>query len=146
MLLKFIKNYFEGREQRVVIGGHESGSRSLVCQLRSSPRIHIRPLLFILFINDMDKLSQSVQGHRLHCTKIWRKIVSYMDHIILQIDISALLEWSRVNKMIFHPDKCKIIKATLQMEKCMVKFPYYLEDKCLDYASVEKDLGVKLVP
>ena len=69
-----------------------------------------------------------------------------MDHIILQRDISALLEWSRINKMTFHPDKCKVVKVTLQVERYMDKFPYFLGEKCLDYADVEKDLGVKLVP
>jgi hypothetical protein len=69
-----------------------------------------------------------------------------MDHLILQRDINALLEWSRANKMVFHPNKCHVVKVTLQVEKYMDKFPYYLGDMCLDYENVEKDLGVKLVP
>jgi ribonucleases P/MRP protein subunit RPP40 len=145
-LLKFIKNYLEGRKQRVVIGGLESGLRTVNSGVPQGSILG--PLLFVLFINDMHKSVSPGTNIALYAddTKIWRKIVSYMDHIILQRDISALLEWSRINKMTFHPDKCKVVKVTLQVERYMDKFPYFLGEKCLDYADVEKDLGVKLVP
>ena len=119
-LLKFIMNYLEGRKQRVVIGGHESGLRSVNSGVPQGSILG--PLLFVLFINDMHKSVSPGTQIALYAddTKIWRRIVSYMDHIILQRDITALLEWSRVNKMTFHPDKCKVIKVTLQVEKYII--------------------------
>ena len=145
-LLKFIKNYLEYRKQRVVIGGHESGLRTVNSGVPQGSILG--PLLFVLFINDMHKSVSPGTNITLYAddTKIWRKIVSYMDHLILQRDISALLEWSRVNKMTFHPDKCKVVKVTLQVEKYMDLFPYYLGDKSLEYVCIEKDLGVRVTP
>lgn len=106
------------------------------------------PLLFVLFINDMHNCISPGTNIALYAddTKIWRKIESYSDHIVLQNDINALLEWSKVNKMNFHPDKCKVVKVTLQREKYMDNFPYRLGVKCLEYVSIEKDLGVHVTP
>ena len=42
-------------------------------------------------------------------TKIWREINNWQDHEMLQSDINALLQWSIVNKMKFHPQKCKVV-------------------------------------
>ena len=78
-------------------------------------------------------------------TKIWRKIESPEDHDILQNDINALLRWSIINKMNFHPDKCHVVKVTLKRDKSS-DFIYRLGISDLEYVSVEKDLGVRVVP
>ena len=106
------------------------------------------PLLFVLFINDLHKSVSTGTNIALYAddTKIWRQIESYSDHLILQNDINALLEWSNFNKMRFHPDKCMVVKVTLQKEKFMDKFPYQLGTKTLEYVAVEKDLGVRITP
>ena len=62
----------------------------------------------------------SVQEPILRCilmTQIWRETVSYSDHLRFQCDINALLEWSNVNKIKFHPGKCKVMKVTLKLKK-----------------------------
>ena len=45
--------------------------------------------------------------------KIWRVIESQNDKECLQRDIGALYDWATKNKMHFHPDKCKVIRLTL---------------------------------
>ena len=44
-------------------------------------------------------------------TKIWRLIESEVDHTILQNDINYLNEWATLNKMRFHPLKCKVLSV-----------------------------------
>ena len=45
-------------------------------------------------------------------TKIWREIIGWDDHVALQNDIDHLLEWANLNKMNFHPQKCKVLSVT----------------------------------
>ena len=145
VMLKFIVNYLQGRKQRVVIGGHQSELRSVNSGVPQGSIIG--PLLFVLFINDMHKCVSPGTNIALYAddTKIWRKIESPEDHVILQNDINALLRWSVLNKMNFHPDKCHVVKVTLKRDKC-VDFTYRLGITDLEYVSVEKDLGVRVTP
>ena len=145
VMLKFIVNYLQGRKQRVVIGGHQSELRSVNAGVPQGSIIG--PLLFVLFINDMHKCVSPGTNIALYAddTKIWRKIESPEDHVILQNDINALLRWSVLNKMNFHPDKCHVVKVTLKRDKC-VDFTYRLGITDLEYVSVEKDLGVRVTP
>ena len=69
------------------------------------------------------------------------------DHHILQSDINALNEWASLNKMKFHPEKCKILSVNnfyrnLFQELPFYFFPYQLPNTILDYTPEGKDLGV----
>ena len=82
-------------------------------------------------------------------TKIWRKIVTWNDHIIIQNDIDALYEWSVKNKMKFHPQKCKALSVARSFRNHNIweLFPFHiyyynLNGTDLDYVDSENDLGV----
>ena len=82
-------------------------------------------------------------------TKIWRKIETWNDQLILQSDINALYEWSVKNKMKFHPQKCKVLSVTRNSRKDNLwdLFPFHifyynLNGNELDYVDSENDLGV----
>ena len=45
-------------------------------------------------------------------TKMWRSIRDEEDIVQLQGDINNLHIWSIYNKMMFHPDKCKVVTIT----------------------------------
>ena len=77
---------------------------------------------------------------------IWRHILSPADHDILR-DIDALCNWAKLNKMNFHPDKCKILSINnfnynLLQELPFYLYPYQLDSTILDYTHEEKDLGI----
>ena len=81
-------------------------------------------------------------------TKIWRRIVHWSDHEVLQNDINSLLNWAHINKMNFHPDKCKVLSiSNNSTEKSdwnmfpFQEFIYKLGDYDLDFCTQEKDLG-----
>ena len=57
-------------------------------------------------------------------TKIWRRIIHYSDSVILQRDINALHNWSIMNKMKFHPNKCKVLMVTNQTDKKYFTLPF----------------------
>ena len=92
LMLKFIKEYLQGRQQRVLVNGAFSSS----CIVKSGvPQGSILgPLLFVLFINSMQEYISPVTKIALYAddTKIWRYIHSPIDHQILQNDIDTLYE------------------------------------------------------
>ena len=72
---------------------------------------------------------------------------SYNDCIILQNDISSLNRWCIINKMRFHPDKCKVLSVSYKKVPWIdillfAKFSYELQNSILDYVDNERDLGV----
>ena len=82
-------------------------------------------------------------------TKIWRRISNWSDHDILQNDIDALFNWSVINKMKYHPQKCKVLSVAymggIDSNWSMFPFQYFtynLNKIELEFVDNEKDLGV----
>ena len=110
------------------------------------------PLLFVLFINDISEVITEGTNIALYAddTKIWRKISSYSDCVILDNDIESLSKWAHRNMMKFHPNKCKVLSTSLKSVSNYIlpfdRFSYELKDNVMDYCSTEKDLGVIITP
>ena len=110
-LLKFLVDYLSDRNQRVVIGGFESDTSRVASGVPQGSILG--PLLFVLFINDMVNCVSNNTNIALYAddTKIWREINCWNDHQILQNDINSLHSWAAINKMKFHPHKCKVLRV-----------------------------------
>ena len=158
--LRLILSYLKDRTQCVVIGGVKSNSKSVLSGVPQGSILG--PLLFVLFINDMSLCINPPTKIALYAddTKIWRIIECYNDHIALQQDIDSLLSWGNTNRMVFHPNKCKILTISNKNTNRWLtfsdnnkiidifqfpffdRFPYCLGETCLDYVKSEKDLGI----
>ena len=149
LMLKLIKEYLKGRLQRVLVNGTYSsilGVKSGVPQGSI-----IGPLLFVLFINDINTCVSAGTNIALYAddTKIWRIIESENDSIILQNDIASLHNWSIRNKMIFHAQKCKVLTISRKYSNMhehlpFYRFPYIMNNTILDYVETECDLGIHI--
>ena len=124
-MLKFIKEYLKGRKQRVLV----NRKFSTILDVKSGvPQGSILgPLLFVLFINDIHtKIFENTQI-MLYAddTKIWRHVLAPIDHEILQRDIDSLNAWATLNKMKFHPEKCKILSINNFNYNILQELPFY---------------------
>lgn len=96
------------------------------------------PLLFIIFINDLDEDLLNKLIKFADDTKLWGRVDSQEEIDSLQKDINTLELWSKKNCMPFNVEKCKV----LHLGKKNNKNVYSLMGRLLTDATEEKDLGV----
>ena len=137
-MLRFLSNYLEGRQQRVALDGVFSNWATVRSGVPQGSILG--PFLFVLFINDIVEVIRDGTQILLYADdlKIWKIIESEKDSI--QPDIDNLLRWATLNKMKFHPDKCKLLRCTLKQNKTDIR--YYLGNEEIKQCTNETDLGV----
>ena len=104
-VLKWIEDWLSNRKQRVVLNGCFSEWRDVISGVPQGSVLG--PLLFIIYINDID---DCVAGKILKFaddTKIYHTVYSDEDVSALQSDLCKLVEWSNEWQMLFNADKCK---------------------------------------
>ena len=74
-------------------------------------------------------------------TKLLKAVTSRQDSILLQNDINALEEWSKIWLLRFHPKKCHVLKLG-KFDNIRHEHPYQLGDTVLEHVFSKKDLGV----
>ena len=96
------------------------------------------PLLFLIYINDIDQGVGGLISKFADDTKLGGVIKSCSDINKLQSDLDKLLEWSEKWQMKFNADKCKAIR----FGKFQTGSNYAMNGQELDWVTEEKDLGV----
>ena len=67
------------------------------------------PLLFFIYINDLDDGIMNWILKFADDTKIFGSVKTLEQHNQLQNDLNALLQWSKDWQMLFNVDKCKVM-------------------------------------
>lgn len=70
------------------------------------------PLLFLIFVNDLEELLNSKSLQLADDLKITRKIETAQDCLMLQRDVDALSSWCTDNKITLNAEKCSVLKMT----------------------------------
>jgi hypothetical protein len=134
----WIKEFLLGRSQRVRVDGQ------LPEEVRVTSGVPqgsvLGPLLFLAYINDIWRNSESnIRLFADDCI-IYRKITDSRDIEKLQKDLNSLGEWAVENEMKINTDKSKAVSFTKARVKERLR--YYFGEQLIPEASSFKYLGI----
>ena len=132
----WIEDWLRNRKQRVVINGRASGWRNVTSGVPQGSVLG--PLLFIMYINDLDiglvsKISKFADDTKLGVNANCSEAVEH-----LKEDLRKLGEWSLKWQMPFNVDKCKVMHIGHKNKNVS----YSLLGTEIESSQQEKDLGV----
>jgi len=135
-LYHWISNWLSDRMQRVCINGSLS---DWILVLSGVPQGSVLgPILFLIFINDLDCDITNWILKFADDTKIFGPVCNYNDYMKFQEDLQRLFTWTKDWQMAFNIDKCKV----MHFGRTNKAYSYSLDGLQLAEVSEEKDLGV----
>ena len=137
-VLRWIREWLRDRKQRVCINGEKSDWGDVTSGVPQGSVLG--PLLFIIYINDLDVNITSNLSKFADDTKIGRTTNDIDDSQALQDDLNKLYDWSVKWQMEFNVDKCKVMR----MGTVSHNISYQLNDKEIGTTQCERDLGVRV--
>ena len=134
----WIEQWLTDRRQRVVVDGEVSNWKSVLSGVPQGSVLG--PILFLIYINDLDDSITSNVMKFADDTKLFRKVNTDGDKQHLQNDLDILEKWSEKWQMLFNFGKCKC----LHTGHGNLDVNYKMGDTVLGTTVKEKDLGVTI--
>ena len=135
-LSNWIENWLFKRKQRVVINGKASDWTSVHSGVPQGSVLG--PILFIIYINDIDENIACRISKFADDTKIANSVCSESQRLCIQRDLNTLIKWSEDWQMSFNIDKCHV----LHIGSHNPNFDYEMSNAKVKSVNEEKDLGV----
>lgn len=138
-LLRWLDSYVKNRSQAVAVKGFVSRFLDIPSGIPQGS--HIGPLLFIIYINDIEKIVQN-SNFLLYAddAKFFRIVEGYDDCLRLQSDIERLTEYCSSNQLFLNLDKCSVISYTRKTNP--INFDYTINNSSLARVTSIRDLGI----
>ena len=133
---QWIEDWLKNRRQRVVINGQSSDWIPVTSGVPQGSVLG--PLLFIIYINDIDVGLNNTISKFADDTKIGSAVLTENDRLKLQQDLDKVSKWSEDWNMPFNINKCQL----LQVGSLNNKYQYSIMNQQLESAPSVKDLGV----
>jgi hypothetical protein len=133
---EWIKNWLTNRRQRVCVDGDISEWVDVTSGVPQGSVLG--PVLFLIYINDLDQGIVSKIGKFADDSKLSKTIKDQKGIEELQSDLAKLEKWSNMRQMKFNIDKCSVI----HLGKVNPKNQYTLGNSILKHSERERDLGV----
>ena len=122
--------------ERVCIEGIASNWRYVLSGVSQGSLLG--PLLFIIFINDLELRIINTVLKFADDTKVFGSVLNEQDRMVLQQDLQKLSEWADIWQMKFNVPKCRLIHFGSHNSQ----FTYHMKGKQLEEVNSEKDLEV----
>ena len=137
-VLEWIKGWLTGREQRVQINGKKSEWGNVTSGVPQGSVLG--PLLFVIYINDLEIGVSSDVSKFADDTKIGRQVKNMEDARKLQEDLNRLYNWSQKWDMQFNVSKCSV----MSVGKGNMHVDYTLNGTAIGRSYSARDLGVQV--
>ena len=134
----WIEQWLTDRRQRVVVDGEVSNWKSVLSGVPQGSVLG--PILFLIYINDLDESITSNVLKFADDTKLFRKVNTDCDKQHLQNDLDRLVKWSEKWQMLLNFGKCKC----LHTGHGNLNVNYKMGATVLGTTVKEKDLGVTI--
>jgi hypothetical protein len=132
----WIQEWLRGRKQRVVLNGKSSEWVEVTSGVPQGSVLG--PLLFLIYINDMDEILKSRIWKFADDTKLAMKVSTTEGINDLREDLKALTKWCADWQMDFNVKKCKV----MHFGNHNLRAKYSMNGTELVDSNEEKDLGV----
>ena len=144
-LLRWLQDYTTGRRQKVRVGSALSKWRPVTSGVPQGSVLG--PLLFIMYMNDIDEAGANVRSCNLYKFADDTKLLCTEGgddnrRAVLQGAINELAEWSVKWMMPFIIKKTKVVHFALSQATSASPPPFRMGSDDLQYSTCEKDLGV----
>ena len=137
-LYRWIEAWLSERRQRVVLNGKSSNWEAVLSGVPQGSVLG--PLLFLIFINDLDDVAETVEIIRKFAddTKIAQSIRGNADRLRMQEALDNLTGWANQWGMQFNITKCKV----MHVGRNNPRHEYTMNGQALGTTEEERDLGV----
>ena len=136
-VINWIEKWLSHTRQREIVGGELSNWKSVLSGVPQGSVLG--PILFLIYINDLEDDISSKVLKFADDTKVFRKVTNDTDKQRLQDDLDKLVTFSEKLQILLHFGKCKCI----HIGHGNMDEEYKMGDVVLGRTTQEKDLGVK---
>jgi hypothetical protein len=133
---EWIEVWLTNRKQKVGLNKTYSDWSSVVSGVPQGSVLG--PLLFLIYINDLDEGIISTLGKFADDTKVARGVSNNNEIDILTEDLHKIFQWSVDWQMLFNVDKCTVMHLGSKNPQC----EYKMGNNILKISKQERDLGV----